>query len=167
MGGNLFGVYPFGPFGGVMLNEDRYSASQTEDGRYRLLVESITDYAIYMLDRSGRVSSWNPGAERFKGYQASEIIGHHFSCFYTPEDREKGVPERALKTAAEKGRFEAEGWRVRKDGSRFWAHVDVTPIHEKTGELVGFAKITHDLCDGRADEAVTGYPSIILNRSGR
>jgi PAS domain S-box-containing protein len=136
-----------------MLNEDRYSASRTEDGRYRLLVEAITDYAIYMLDRSGRVSSWNPGAERFHGYSTSEIIGRHFSCFYPQEDRDKGRPERALKAAAEKGKFETEGWRVRKDGSRFWAHVVIDPIRAGNGELVGFAKITRDLSERRAVEA--------------
>src|SRR3954470_19268158 len=92
---------------------------QSDDARYRLLVDAITDYAIYMLDTEGRVSSWNPGAQRFKGYEASEIIGQHFSQFYTEEDRAAGVPALALKTAAEEGRFEREGWRVRKDGTQF------------------------------------------------
>src|ERR671928_969215 len=87
--------------------------------RFELLVNSVTDYAIYMLDADGIVATWNPGARRFKGYTAEEIIGRHFSTFFTPEDREAGVPERALRIAAEQGRYEAEGWRVRKDGTRF------------------------------------------------
>ena len=123
----------------------------SDDSRYRLLVESITDYAIYMLDPAGDVNSWNPGAERFKGYTAEEVIGTHFSQFYTPEDREAGLPGRALATAAEAGRFEAEGWRLRKDGTRFWAHVVIDPIR-RGAELIGFAKITRDLTERRAAE---------------
>ena len=88
----------------------------TEDGRYRLLIEAVTDYAIYMVDPTGVVSSWNPGAERLKGYAASEIIGQHFSRFYTLDDRERGIPATALETARREGKFESEGWRVRKDG---------------------------------------------------
>jgi len=122
-----------------------------DDSRYRLLVESITDYAIYMLDAEGHVTSWNPGAERFKGYTADEILGAHFSRFYTPKDREAGLPCNALKIAAESGRFEAEGWRLRKDGARFWAHVVIDPIH-RGEELIGFAKITRDLTERRAAE---------------
>ena len=122
-----------------------------DDSRYRLLVESITDYAIYMLDAEGYVTSWNPGAERFKGYTTKEIIGEHFSRFYTPEDREAGRPSNALKMAAESGRFEAEGWRLRKDGAQFWAHVVIDPIR-RDGELIGFAKITRDLTERRAAE---------------
>jgi PAS domain S-box-containing protein len=116
---------------------------------YEHLVQSIVDYAIYMLDLNGRVSSWNPGAERAKGYSASEIIGEHFSRFYTPEDRAAGVPARALKTAAEEGRFTANGWRLRKDGSRFWAMVVIDPIRVD-GELIGYAKITRDMTAARA-----------------
>jgi len=123
----------------------------TDDSRYRLLVESITDYAIYMLDPAGQVTSWNPGAERFKGYTADEILGSHFSQFYTPEDRDIGLPTRALQAAAEAGRFEAEGWRLRKDGARFWAHVVIDPIR-RGDELIGFAKITRDLTERRAAE---------------
>ena len=123
----------------------------SDDSRYRLLIESITDYAIYMLDSAGHVTSWNPGAERFKGYNAEEILGAHFSQFYTPEDREDGLPEHALAAAAEAGRFEAEGWRVRKDGTRFWAHVVIDPIR-RGAELIGFAKITRDLTERRAAE---------------
>ncbi|MDO1558748.1 PAS domain S-box protein [Brevundimonas sp. 2R-24] len=126
-----------------------------DEGRYRLLVDAIADYAIYMLDPSGRVSSWNAGAQRFKGYQAEEIIGEHFSRFYAPEDRQRGAPETALRTAAEEGRFETEAWRVRKTGERFWAHVVVDPIRSPSGELLGFAKITRDLTERKlAEEAL-------------
>src|SRR4051794_10927212 len=122
--------------------------------RYRLLVDSITDYAIYMLDTDGRVSSWNPGARRFKGYVAEEIIGEHFSVFYTDEERAQGVPELALRLAREMGRFEREGWRVRKDGTRFWAHVVIDPVRTASGTLVGYAKITRDLTERKhAEEA--------------
>jgi PAS domain S-box-containing protein len=123
---------------------DRNLAALTDEGRYRLLVEAIADYAIYLLDPTGIVTTWNPGAQRFKGYRADEIVGQHFSCFYTEEDRKSGLPTRALETAQREGKFEAEGWRVRKDGSRFWAHVVVDPIRSPSGELIGFAKITRD-----------------------
>jgi PAS domain S-box-containing protein len=132
-----------------MEQTERLIASMTEEGRYRLLVEAVTDYAIYMLDSSGFISSWNPGAERFKGYTSSEIIGQHFSRFYTEEDRKSGLPARALETAAREGKFESEGWRVRKDGSRFWAYVVIDPIRRPSGELVGFAKITRDITERR------------------
>src|SRR5579863_10242557 len=115
--------------------------------RYKLLVSSIVDYAIFMLDPTGRVVSWNAGAERFKGYRPDEIIGQHFSKFYTPEDRADDLPSRALATAAREGKFESEGWRVRKDGSRFWAHVVIDPIRAPDGELTGYAKITRDLTE--------------------
>ena len=124
-----------------------------DGNRFELLVQSITDYAIYMLDPQGRVVSWNAGAHRFKGYTAEEIIGEHFSRFYTPEERQQGVPQIALATAEREGRFEAQGWRVRKDGSRFWADVVIDPIRDPAGKLVGFAKITRDLSERRADEA--------------
>jgi PAS domain S-box-containing protein len=126
-----------------------------DDQRYRLLIEAITDYAIYMLDPNGLVSSWNPGAARFKGYTAEEIIGQHFSKFYTEEDRAVDLPATALRLAAEEGRFEREGWRVRKDGSRFWAHVIIDPIRDDDGHILGFAKITRDLSERReAQEAL-------------
>lgn len=115
--------------------------------RFRVLVQSVTDYAIFMLDPSGQVSSWNTGAERIKGYAADEIIGEHFSRFYTDEDREAGIPGRALATAEREGRFEAEGWRVRKDGTRFWANVIIDPIRSDEGDLLGYAKVTRDLTD--------------------
>ena len=125
---------------------------RASEERFRLLVQSVTDYAIYMLDRDGRVSSWNAGAERFKGYRAGEIMGKHFSQFYTDEERQAEVPRIALETAEREGRFEAEGWRVRKDGSRFWASVIIDPIRNDEGELIGFAKVTRDLSEKRAIE---------------
>ncbi|MHA6296902.1 hybrid sensor histidine kinase/response regulator [Devosia sp. CAU 1758] len=120
-----------------------------EDARFRLLVDSITDYAIYLIDATGMVNTWNSGAERIKGYRADEIIGQHFSVFYTDEDRAAGLPQRALATAARTGRFESEGWRVRKDGSRLWTNVVIDAIHTPTGELIGFAKVTRDLTEPR------------------
>jgi PAS domain S-box-containing protein len=119
---------------------------------FELLVDSVTDYALFMLDPTGQIVSWNAGAQRIKGYAATEIIGGHFSCFYTSEDREARLPERSLDTAAREGRFETEGWRVRKDGSRFWANVVIDAIRDH-GELVGFAKITRDITERRATEA--------------
>ena len=133
---------------------DRYLASLTQEGRYRLLVEAVTDYAIYLLDRSGFVTTWNPGAQRFKGYRAQEIIGQHFSRFYTEEDRKAGLPARALETAKREGKFEAEGWRVRKDGSRFWAYVVIDPIPGPSGEIIGYAKITRDLTERKVAEQI-------------
>ncbi len=135
--------------------ERRVHDTFDDDGRYRLLINSITDYAIYMLDPDGLVASWNPGAQRFKGYAAREIIGQHFSRFYTPEDRAAGVPDLALRCARTEGRYESEGWRVRTDGSRFWAHVVIDPIRAPDGELLGYAKITRDLTERRvAEEAL-------------
>lgn len=116
--------------------------------RFRLLVEGVVDYAIYMLGPDGRVINWNAGAERIKGYRATEIIGAHFSKFYTPEDREAGMPAKSLETAARYGKFEAEGWRMRKDGTRFMASVVIDAIYEN-GELIGFAKITRDITERR------------------
>ena len=117
--------------------------------RLQLLVDAVKDYAIYLLDAEGRVATWNTGAQLFKGYTAEEIIGRHFSTFYTQEEREAGMPERALRTAATTGRFEAEGWRVRKDGTRFWTHVVIDPVID-AGELIGYAKITRDVSEQRA-----------------
>jgi PAS domain S-box-containing protein len=116
---------------------------------FRLLVQSVTDYAIYMVDPTGRIVSWNPGAERIKGYRREEIVGEHFSRFYTEEDRRAGMPEIALSTAAQEGRFEKEGWRVRKDGTRFWANVVIDPIHHPDGRIRGFVKITRDITERR------------------
>jgi PAS domain S-box-containing protein len=125
------------------------SAASTGPGRIQLLVDSVIDYAIYMLDLEGRVESWNAGAARLKGYSLDEILGQHFSRFYTPEDRAAGVPAFALKTARETGRFHAEGWRVRKDGTRFWASVVIDPIRNHKGELIGYAKVTRDMTEQR------------------
>jgi PAS domain S-box-containing protein len=122
------------------------------DRRYELLVQSVTDYAIYMLGRDGRVVTWNAGAERFKGYTEREIVGEHFSRFFTQEDRDADLPDRALRIAAREGRFEAEGWRVRKDGSRFWANVVLDPIRSDSGDLIGYAKITRDVTERRERE---------------
>ena len=137
---------------GAMEQSSRLTESLSDDGRYRLLIEAVTDYAIYMLDPTGVVISWNPGAQRFKGYTPSEIIGQHFSRFYTPEDQKRGIPALALATAVTEGKFESEGWRVRKDGSRFWAYVVIDPIRTPTGEVMGFAKITRDLTERKAAE---------------
>ena len=124
-------------------------ALRASEERFRLLVQSVTDYAIYMLDPVGRITSWNAGAERFKGYTADEILGENFSRFYSEEDRMAGVPSRALETAEREGRFEAEGWRIRKDGTRFWASVVIDSIRDTMGKLIGFAKITRDLTERR------------------
>lgn len=136
----------------MLESDERHLLTQTVDGRYRMLVEGITDYAIYLLDAAGLVTSWNRGAERFKGYSEAEIIGHHFSRLYTDEDKAIDLPGTALRTAREEGRFEREGWRVRKDGTRFWAHVVIDPIRDSQGKLVGYAKITRDLSERRRAE---------------
>src|SRR4029079_5050970 len=114
-------------------------ASSITDDAFRLLVQSVVDYAIFMLDAEGHVTNWNPGAERIKGYKPKEIVGQHFSRFYTPEDRENGVPKKALETARKTGRYEAEGWRMRKDGTRFWASVVIDAVRGENGEILGFA----------------------------
>lgn len=122
---------------------------------FRLLVEGVRDYAIFLLDPKGRVLSWNLGAERIKGYRAEEIIGEHFSVFYAREEVQAGKPDRALEIAAAEGRFEEEGWRVRKDGSQFWANVLITPLRDHYGNVWGFAKITRDITERkRAEEAL-------------
>lgn len=120
--------------------------------RFRLLVERIQDYAIYMLSPNGIVSSWNSGAQRIKHYQAEEIIGKHFSCFFTPEDIGAGKPKRSLEIAAANGKYEEEGVRVRKDGSRFWAHVLVSGLHDGSGKLYGFAKVVRDITERKEAE---------------
>jgi PAS domain S-box-containing protein len=152
------------------------------EARYRLLVESITDYAIYMLDPGGIVTSWNAGAERIKGYRSAEIIGRPFSVFYSAEDRAAGKPDHALRTAASEGRFEAEGWRLRKDGTRFWTHVIIDPIRDPSGTIIGYAKITRDLTERKLAEAalksseqqfrilvqgVSDYAIYMLDRDGK
>ena len=132
---------------------ERYVAQealQDSERQFRMLVEGVIDYALYMLDPNGIVTSWNAGAQHIKGYAADEILGHHFSRFYTETDRAAGLPARALHTASQEGRFEAEGWRVRKDGSMFWANVVIDAIRDADGKLVGFAKITRDISERRA-----------------
>lgn len=134
-----------------MNTEDGKTTSELTDAeRFELLIRSISDYAIYMLNPGGFISSWNAGAQRFKGYVASEVIGKHFSLFYTEEDKATGKPARALAIAVSEGRYEDEGWRVRKDGTRFWASVVVDPIRAPNGTLLGFAKITRDITERKA-----------------
>lgn len=123
-----------------------------DEASYRTLVDSVTDYAIVMVDPAGYVASWNPGAEHIKGYRAEEIIGKHFSCFYPPDAIKRGFPEQELETAAKEGRFEDEGWRVRKGGAQFWANVIISALRDKKGNLLGFAKLTRDLTDRREAE---------------
>src|SRR5215468_5134421 len=120
---------------------------------FRLLVEGVVDYALFMLDPHGYVANWNSGAERIKGYRADEIIGRHFSCFYTQEDQLDGLPAQALQKAAEQGKFESETWRVRKDGGRFWASVVIDPVRDEAGTLIGFVKITRDITSRKRAEA--------------
>ncbi len=147
---------------------------QNQDEHFRLLVESCTDYAIFMLDPEGYVVSWNAGAERIKGYRAEEIIGKHFSCFYPLEDAEAGKPAQALRMAAATGRHEDDGWRVRKNGSRFWANVVMRTLRDKAGQLHGFAKVTRDVTERRRIAArlrslidTTQDAVIFIDRQGR
>ena len=125
---------------------------QASEWRLGLLMEAIRDFAIFMLDADGCVMTWNSGAEAVKGYTSAEILGQHFSVFYPPEARDLGRLQRQLQVAATEGRFEDEGWRVRKDGSRFWASIIITPVRDAAGELVGFAKVTRDQSERRAKE---------------
>jgi len=123
------------------------TALRESQEQFRLLVQGVTDDAIYMLNRDGYVSSWNAGAERIKGYAPDEIIGRHFSCFYTEEDKKAGMPQKAIEMASRDGRFEREGWRIRKDGTKFFANVVIDAIHNADGSLLGFAKITRDITE--------------------
>jgi PAS domain S-box-containing protein len=134
------------------LNSTSIKSLEQSEERVRLLVEAVTDYAIFMLDPKGQVLTWNAGATRIKGYQANEIIGQHFSKFYPPEALHRRLPEHELRVASAEGRFEDEGWRVRKDGSRFWANVIITTIRDNNGKLRGFAKVTRDLTRRREHE---------------
>lgn len=139
----------------LRLREQTEKSLRQSEQRLRLMIESVKDYAIIMLDPAGRVVSWNVGAQRIKGYTAQEIMGRHFSCFYPEEVVRSGFPEKALAEAAAKGRFENEGWRVRKDGSPFWANVVITAIHGPADQLLGFAKVTRDLTEHkRAEQAL-------------
>jgi PAS domain S-box-containing protein len=158
-----------------------FSAPIPSARRLQLLVDAVTDYAIYMLDPDGFISSWNSGAQRIKGYTADEVLGRHFSLFFTAEDTAEDFPGKALRTARETGRFESEGWRVRKDGSRFWAVALLESIRDETGELIGFAKITRDITERRAErealreserrfrllvQSVIDYAIFMLDREG-
>ena len=134
----------------ITAKREAEKALRASEESFRLLVQGVTDYAIYMLSPQGEVSNWNVGAERIKGYLEDEIVGQHFSRFYTEEDRTGGLPWRALATAEREGRYEAEGWRLRKDGTRFWAHVVIDAIRDDGGDLIGFAKITRDLTEKKA-----------------
>jgi len=134
------------------MSDDRTKVNASEEVRFRLLIDAVVDYAIYMIDPDGIITSWNAGAKRFKGYEEAEIIGQHFSRFYTDTDRQAGLPQRALDTALNEGRFEGEGWRVRKDGTHFWSSVVIDPIRDPSGKLLGYAKITRDLTDRKMAE---------------
>ena len=129
--------------------ESALARLRDSERHFKLLVQSVTDYAIYMLDPTGIVASWNAGAERIKGYKPHEIMGRNFAEFFTPEDREAGVPLIALKTATEHGRYESEGWRLRKDGTRFWVLAVIDAVRDEQGHLLGFAKITRDMTEKR------------------
>lgn len=161
---------------------ERVSPPASDAWRYQLLIENITDYAIYMLDPQGFITSWNAGAQRFKQYTSQEVIGRHFSIFYTDEDRQTELPSRGLEIARRAGKFENEGWRVRKDGTRFWANVIIDAVRDTDGELIGFAKITRDLTERRQVEealraserqfrllvqSVTDYAIFMLDPEGR
>src|SRR3954468_9890732 len=136
----------------VTAQHEASEALRISEQQYRLLVESVSDHAIFMLDVAGRVVSWTPAAERLLGYPADEIIGQPFTLFFTLEDRQRGVPEQELRTAEMTGRAEAEGWRVRKDGSRFWGDEMMSPVRSESGELQGFAKVVRDLTDRQRAE---------------
>jgi PAS domain S-box-containing protein len=139
--GNLIG------FGKIMRDITERRAAEL---RFRMLVESVLDYGIFSMDAGGHITSWNVGAERIKGYAAEEVSGKHFSMFYTEEDRRSGLPNHILQAAAKHGHFEAEGWRVRKDGKRFWASIVVTALRDEEGVLYGFSKVTRDMSDRKA-----------------
>ena len=158
-----------------------HEALHASEERFHQLVDAVTDYAIFMLDATGHVATWNAGARKNKGYEAHEIIGQHFSVFYTPEDRAAGKPDAVLAGVRREGRFEDEGFRVRKDGTRFWANVVITSLRDPKGEITGFAKVTRDLTAKRAaDErlhasearfhelvdAVTDYAIFMLDATG-
>ena len=159
-------------------NGSTLAGSEETEQRFRLLVESVKGYAIFILDPDGRVSTWNPGAERINGYAASEILGKHFSIFYPADVIATGKCDDELVVAAREGRFEEEGWRLRKDGSRLWANVTITALRDSRGELVGFAKVTQDLTERRAAEeeaqrfrllveSVKDYAIFILSPTGQ
>ncbi len=142
-------------------------SSRAGDEHYRLLVDSVRDYAIFLLDPEGHVATWNAGAARIKGYTADEIIGKHFSIFYPRDAVDRGWPAHELDVARREGRFEDEGWRVRKDGSRLWANVVITALRDEAGTLQGFAKITRDLTERKQAERKLEASAARLQRSNR
>jgi PAS domain S-box-containing protein len=151
--------------GSKHLRETAESGLHSYETQFRLMVEEVTDYAIFMLDPQGQVVSWNKGARRIKGYEAGEIVGRHFSCFYTAADQQRGVPMRALKVAAATGHFRNSGWRVRKDGSMFLADVVVTAVKDESGSLIGFSKVTRDVTESRASESRLDATALEVMRS--
>ena len=140
---------------------------QNTSDLYRRLVESVSDYAIFALDPEGYVSSWNPGAQRIKGYTADEIIGRHFSSFYPPDDIAAGKPAWELEVAAREGRVEDEGWRLRKDGSRFWANVVISAVRDNQGQVTGFTKVTRDVTERRSGQGGRRANEERLNKKGK
>lgn len=132
-----------------MVSTDRPTHSVMPEARYEQLVQAVVDYAIYMLDPTGHVVSWNAGAQRIKGYRADEVIGQHFSLFFTDQDRSEGRPQQLLRQALEEGKAQDEGWRVRKDGTQFWALAALDVIRDEHGEVIGLAKVTRDITDRR------------------
>lgn len=142
---------------GESLREHARAELHASEERFHQLVDAVTDYAIFMLDATGHIMTWNPGAERIKGYRREEILGRHFSVFYPAEDRDAGRPQRILETVRREGRFEDEGWRVRKNGTRFWASVVITAHRDQAGQVTGFAKVTRDLTARRAAEERSGH----------
>ena len=136
----------------VTERQEAKDALTASEQRFRFMVKNVRGYAIFMLDPQGYITSWNEGAERIKGYKTAEIVGQHFSRFYTPEDRQRGEPERVLETAEREGDYALEGWRLRQDGSRFWARIVVTAVRNEKGELLGFAKVVHDLTKRKQTE---------------
>jgi PAS domain S-box-containing protein len=151
--------------GSKHLPETAESGLHSYETQFRLMVEEVTDYAIFMLDPQGHVVSWNKGARRIKGYEAEEIVGRHFSCFYTAADQQRGVPVRALKVAAATGHFRNSGWRVRKDGSMFLADVVVTAVKDESGSLIGFSKVTRDVTESRVSESRLDATALEVMRS--
>jgi PAS domain S-box-containing protein len=155
-----------GPLSGFKGNRTEEDVWHSEE-RFRLLVESVQEYAIFMLSPEGNVVNWNKGAERIKGYTADEILGKHFSCFYPLEAIAQGKPGLELRTAIEQGQAKEEGWRVRKDGQRFWANVVITPLFDKDGCLQGFAKISRDMTEAKRTEQALNDKNIELQETAR
>jgi PAS domain S-box-containing protein len=146
---------------------DSDEALRQSEERFRLMVEAVKDYGIFLLDPTGHVASWNEGAERIKGYRADEIIGKHFSSFYPQEALDRGWPAYELEVAKQEGRFEDEGWRIRKDGSRFWANVIITALYAEDGRLVGFTKVTRDLTERKRQEEALRQSEASLEQANR